>query len=188
MKRKEFFQKSLQVGMGSCCLLALNPMEILAAPKQDESEDIKVLKGEKEFIQNWLTDLLETIDSELDETTKIKLIEGCGKGCYRRHDFKHQIAKNGEGSVEKLIEAYRKNFEIWREGDFVHIRYGETSPGCYCPAARYRPAKPNDLHCNCTKATHQSIWEAALGRKYKIDILETVRRGGKTCHFLVHLS
>jgi hypothetical protein len=188
MNRKEFFQKSLQAGLGTCCVLSLNPLDYLAKSNDNQPDDINAVKQEKEFIQNWLTDLLETIDTQLDEKTKIKLIEGCGKGCYRRHEFKHAIAKAGEGSVDKLIEAYKQSFEIWRDGDVVHIRYGEISPGCYCPAARYRPAKPNDLHCNCTKATHQSIWEAALGRTYEIDILETVRRGGKTCHFLVHLT
>ena len=48
--------------------------------------------------------------------------------------------------------------------------------------------KPNDIHCYCTRAMHQAIWEAALGKKPQIDILQTVRRGDPTCHFLVHMA
>jgi hypothetical protein len=70
----------------------------------------------------------------------------------------------------------------------VHIRYGETSKGCYCPAARLRPVHPGDLHCECTRATHEAVVAAALGRPHPIDILETIRRGGKTCHFVVRLD
>lgn len=184
MDRKEFFEKSLKYGLCTGAMLSLRPADILGS---QETDDLAQLKSEKEFIQNWLTDLLDTIDAELDLPTKIKLIEGCGKGCYRRHTFKQDIAKKGQGSLDKLIEAYNENFEIWREDDIVHIRYGETSPGCYCPAARYREAKPNDLHCECTKATHQAIFKEALNRDFQIDILETVRRGGKTCHFAVHV-
>jgi hypothetical protein len=165
-------------------MLSLRPADILGA---EETDDLEQVKREKEFIQNWLTDLLDTIDAELDLPTKVKLIEGCGKGCYNRHSFKQDIAKKGEGSLKKLIDAYHENFEAWQEGDIVHIRFGETSPGCYCPAARYREAKPNDLHCECTKATHQAIFKDALHRDVQIDILETVRRGGKTCHFAVHI-
>ncbi len=86
------------------------------------------------------------------------------------------------------MEALKKNFEIWRESDLVHIRYGETSSRCFCPAAKLRPAHPNDMLCNCTRATHQTIWETAPGKPFRVDIVETLRRGGKTCHFVVHLS
>ena len=103
---------------------------------------------------------------------------------------KKDIAEQGKGSVDKLIEAYKKNFEIWRESEksnLVHIRYGEKNTnGCYCPAANYRPGKKNDIQCYCTRATHQAIWETALGRPVNIDILQSVRRGDPTCHFLVH--
>ena len=154
-----------------------------------QPDPLTLAQMEKDFIQNWLADLLDTIDQELDEATKIRLIEGCGRGCFNRHKFKQDLADDGKGDVDKLIQSMSRNFEIWREGEnLVHIRYGEVSSGCYCPVLRNRPAIPNDPHCNCTKATHQSIFERALGRKFQIDILETVRRGGKTCHFLVHLS
>ncbi len=169
-----------------CCALtvlsALSPAEAASAAASDEANP------ELKFIQNWLSDLMTAIDTGVDEPTKIKLMSFCGEQCFRRHQFKRDIAAKGKGSVDKLIEAYRSNFEIWREGDKVHVRFGEVSPGCYCSAARYREPRPNDLHCYCSRATQQAIWEAAMGRKYKIDILESVRRGARTCHFLVHLT
>ncbi len=148
-------------------------------------EQLAVVTSERDFVRNWLSDLLEVMDAVLDEPTRVKLMEGCGRGCFRRHQFKQDIAVRAEGSLEKLIEAYRANFEAWQDTDGgVHIRYGETSPGCYCPAAKGRPTKPGDLHCECTRATHQTVFEAALGRPVTVKILESVRRGGKTCHFL----
>jgi hypothetical protein len=151
-------------------------------------EQISRLQQEKEFIQNWLTDLLEAIETELDRETRVRLIEACGKGCFHRFDFKQDISRRGQGSLDNLIAAYRQNFEIWREGSLVHIRYGEVSAGCYCPAARFRPARADDLHCECTRMTHQTIFETALGRPFVVEVVESVRRGGKTCHFLVRLD
>jgi len=84
--------------------------------------------------------------------------------------------------------AYQVNFEAWRENDLLHIRYGKVSKGCYCPAARHRPPQAGDLHCECTRATHQAVCETALGRPLHVNILETVRRGGQTCHFVVHVG
>jgi hypothetical protein len=187
MNRKQFLQQSLKLGVCSSACYVLNAGDLPAAsPSEQNTEAPKDF--EKEFVQNFLNDLMDTIDSELDEKTKVRLMAGCGRGCFRRFSFKQDLAKNGEGSLEKLIQAYKKNFEIWQDGNLVHIRYGEVSNGCYCPAARYRPPKPNDIHCNCTRATHQTIFETALGRPFQVDIVETLRRGGKTCHFVVHLT
>ncbi len=151
-------------------------------------EQAQHLQQENSFIQNWLSDLIDAMDAQLDRATRIQLIEACGKGCFLRFDFKQDIARRGKGNLENLIEAYRQNFEIWREGNLVHIRYGETSPGCYCPAARAHPVKEDDLHCECTRMTHQTIFETALDRPIKVDVAESLRRGGKTCHFVVHLD
>ena len=176
MDRKEF----LRVGCCGFAFLSAFPSAVAESQPCD---------GQVKFVQNFLSDLMETIDKEVDEDTKIKLLSGCGRGCFKRFQFKQDIAAAGKGSVEKLIEALKKNFETWREGDTVHVRYGAVnSNGCYCPAANYRPGKPHDIHCYCTRATHQAIWETALGHPVKIDILQTVRRGNPTCEFLVHLT
>jgi hypothetical protein len=36
--------------------------------------------------------------------------------------------------------------------------------------------------------THQSIFEAALGRPIRVEVLSTLRRGGRSCHFRAHLA
>lgn len=175
MERKEFLR------MGCCAVAFLAAQPSATAGNAPEPDELK-------FIQNWVTDLMETVDKELDEPTRIKLMNGCGRGCFNRFKFKQDIAADGKGSVDKLILALKRNFEAWREGDTVHVRYGAVNRhGCYCPAARYRPSKPNDTQCYCTRASHQAIWETALGRPVQVDILQSVRRGDPTCHFLVHL-
>ncbi len=184
MNRKEFFRSSLAASACAGCFLFPVTSSLATGRTSPDDEKYNQLLREKEFIQNWLTDLLNTIDENLDEPSKSFLLAGCGRGCFNRHQFKKDIAEKGKGDLDKLIEAYKNNFEVWKEGNTVHIRYGEVSQGCYCPAAKFRPAKPNDLHCECTRTTHQTIFETALGRTIDVKILESVRRGNKTCHFL----
>lgn len=188
MERREFLGKSLKTGL---CCSALSAFlvgggaftEVLA---EDDDKDSAAAR-ERDFIGHWVSDLMDTMNEVLDEKTRIKLIEGCGRGCFRRHQFKVDIADKGKGDLKKLIDAYKANFEIWREADIVHIRYGEVSKMCYCPVARFLTAKENDLHCECTRSTHQAIFETAMGKPFKVDIIESLRRGGKTCHFAVHI-
>jgi hypothetical protein len=188
MNRARFLRNSVR-WLGASLIAPFISRRSLHAGVQASScdEQLKREKLEKEFVNNWLIDLWDGIEGEVDPKTRVKLMEACGRGCFRRHQFKQDIASAGRGSVDRLIEAYKKNFEIWREGESVHIRYGEVSSGCYCPAAKNRPAKPGDLHCECTRMTHQTVFETALGRPFKVEVLESLRRGGKTCHFLVHL-
>ena len=184
--RKELLTASWQ--MGCCGIAALAGAGITSAGEpQQPAAQVPPPDPEKAFIQDWLADLMNEVDATLDEPTKARLIGGCGRACFERFAFKRAWAEEGRGDVAKLIAALRKNFNVQREGRQVHIRYGLISKGCYCPAAKYRPARPNDLHCYCSRGTHQAVWETALGRPVQVDIAETVRRGGKTCHFVVTL-
>jgi hypothetical protein len=184
MNRKDFLNTSLQGGLGCCAFVMLESVARAADPPPQQSDADR----EKEFLKNWMADLFETIDTELDEKTKVKLMAGCGKGCFRRFSFKQDIARSGKGSVDNLVAAYKKNFECWREGKVVHIRYGAVSNQCYCPAARYHPALKHDVHCECTRATHQAVFETALERPVRVEVVESLRRGGKTCHFVAHVG
>jgi hypothetical protein len=166
-----------------CCALALFDRDASSQTVTPSEAD-----REKEFVMNWMADLFDSIEAELDEKTKVKVMAGCGRGCFRRFQFKQDIARLGMGSVESLVDAYKKNFEVWREGSLVHIRYGAVNKQCYCPAARYHPAKPHDMHCECTRATHQTIFETALERPIQVEIVESLRRGGSTCHFVAHVA
>lgn len=189
MNRKEFSETILKAGMCTCALMmftssgvatSLTPRSSLRQTTEPPAEDV-------DFIANWLNDLMDTMESTLDRETQIKLIEGCGRGCFNRHQFKKEIAEEGKEDLEKLISAYRRNFEIWKDGNAVHIRYGEVSKRCYCPVANRRPAKDNDIFCECTRSTHQTIFETALRKPVKVEVAESLRRGGKTCHFVVHV-
>ncbi len=175
MERKEFLK------LGCCGLVAL--------ASGSAGAEGPTCEGNLSFLHNFLSELMESIEREPEEATKIRLLSGCGKACFKRYKFKTDIAEKGKGNVDRMVEALKANFEAWRENDTVHVRYGAVNKnGCYCPAANYRPAKANDIHCYCTRAMHAAMWEAAMGRPIKVDIVQTVRRGDPTCHFLVHLT
>lgn len=182
MNRKEFFTTSVKGAVGCCALALFNGGAPAPAAEQTDAD------REKGFVKNWMEDLFDTMYAELDEKTRVQLMAGCGRGCVRRFQFKQEIARSGKENVEHLIEAYKRNFEAWRDGNLVHIRYGAVSKQCYCPAARYHPAKPHDIHCECTRASHQTIFETALERPVRVSIVESLRRGGATCHFVADIA
>ncbi len=187
MDRKQFLRRALLQGGGCCAAVAWLGTHGLATGSA-RNQAAGSADPDKQFIQNWLADLMEAIDRDAEEPVKARLLGACGRACFERFEFKRNWVVAGRGDVEKLIAALKKNFEVWREGSLVHIRYGAVSKGCYCPAAKYRPPKPADIHCYCSRGSHQAVWETALARPVRVDLAESVRRGGKTCHFVVHLE
>ncbi len=200
MDRKEFLRKSLKTSFGCGALIAAERVLLTAdsaagpspSPGQDVArlqDQITQLQYKNQFMNHWLSDLVDTMNDELDEGTRIKLMAGCGQGCHRRHQFTQDIVNAGKGDLDKLIEAYKKSFGIRRDGDVLHITYGPSPQGgCWCPAAQDRPAHPKDMHCECTRAKHELIFKEALGRPYKVEMVESFRRGGTQCHLVVHLT
>lgn len=188
MDRKEFLEKAGKVGICTSALLLLNQSGLPLSAAENAPDELERLKQERDFIINWMTDLRESIETNVDQKTKEKLFAHCGVRCFERHKFKTDLAKKGEGNLEKLLEAYKENFEVWREGDDFHIRYGKVNPKCYCSVGRGIPDRENDVHCECTRNTHKAIFETALKKPCNIELLESVKRGGKTCHMVVHLN
>jgi len=187
MDRKSFTQKLALLGVCPFVIQSLSGSGLPNNP-QEQDEKFKAIQAQKQFVENWLADLLESMEQYLDRETQEKIVGNCGVACFNRFQFKKDIAINGSGDLDRLIENYKKNFEIWKEGETLHIRYGEVSKDCYCPAANYRAPKPDDIHCECTRNTHKTIFETALGKPFRVEIIESLRRGGKTCHFIVYLS
>lgn len=61
---------------------------------------------------------------------------------------------------------------------------------CHCPWAREAVKsgeKVAPIFCNCSAGFHKKPWEAALGQKIQVDVLESVLQGDMRCRFAIHL-
>lgn len=61
---------------------------------------------------------------------------------------------------------------------------------CHCPWAREAVKsgeKVATIFCNCSAGFHKKPWEAALGQKIYVDVLESVLQGDDRCRFAIHL-
>ncbi len=188
MDRKEFLK---MVGLG-CGAMLIEPLQghAVDAPAAAPTE-LEKAQQDREFMAGWLSDLLEGMHAQLDEPARLKLIAACGAGCFRRHQFKQDIAIEGSGDLGKLKTALKKVFGddgVWQEKDEVHIRFNTRAHGCYCPVGRAVPVNKNDSFCFCHGASQQAIFAKALGRQFPVDVIDSVRRGGEHCHFIVHLG
>jgi hypothetical protein len=61
---------------------------------------------------------------------------------------------------------------------------------CHCPWAREAVKSGEEvapIFCNCSAGFHKRPWEAALGQKIHVEVLESVLKGDARCRFAIHL-
>jgi hypothetical protein len=212
MERKDFLKKTVKT-----CALCCGAMVGLAAnlPKNngvDEglSKDLRrrMVNGSKspdwrkaEKAISWIKNMLDNIDAQLDEETKVKLLNACGKSCYI---FAAGVADDAKISKEDadafIIILENSGFKIERKPDSTIIYYGwqgEQSPQglsskegfCLCPIVESDIPGLSNSYCNCSAGYVKEIFERKTGREVKkVEVLESIKRGGKDCRFRVVLS
>jgi hypothetical protein len=95
MDRKLFTQKLALPGV---CLFLIQNLSgsVPASGSSDQADKLQAFQSQKQFVENWLADLLDSIDKNPDRETQEKIVSNCGIACFNRFQFKKEIAINGK--------------------------------------------------------------------------------------------
>ena len=98
MDRKAFLKKTMQMGMASGSMLLLNADGSFAQQSQQEEKDRVQM-----FKEDWVTALIENMDTQLDEKTRTDLMLACGRRCARRGAI--GLAQRCKGDLKKMVDT-----------------------------------------------------------------------------------
>jgi hypothetical protein len=212
MDRKEFLKKTIQTGIICCGALAglesIVAQNIGTGKKLSADLGKRMLDGSKspdwrkaEKAISWIKNMLDNIDEHLDEKTKIKLLNACGRSCLI---FAFGVADEKKPSAEQAEEFLKSlekdGFKIVQNSDITTIFYGwqrkqspqglsEKDGYCMCPIVESDIPGLSHSFCNCSAGYVKEIFERQTGRKVnKVEVLESIKRGGKDCRFRVELN
>jgi hypothetical protein len=190
MDRKEFFRTSLR--LGTCCA-AVSALERVTRVMADPS----TCEPTMGFARAWVADFMSQMDARLDQETKRRVMERNGRACF--------TAGNGAitppdppPDLDTWLAGFQKHVgreNLWRDGDRVHFKYVSNPRGlrvadgyCLCPLVEDGPATLSVTFCHCSVGYVSLLFEGGTGRKAQVTLLDSLRRGGKECHFLVRLA
>ncbi len=153
-----------------------------------------------EKAESWVKFLMDNMDALLDEETKIKLMNACGHSCYLNAFGVAGEKKPSPEAAERYLQALAKGgFKVERGSESTTIFYGwagkQNPQGlslkegyCMCPIVENNIPGLSPTYCNCSAGYVAEAMERASGRKVKsVEILESVKRGGKDCRFKIVL-
>ena len=180
MNRKEFIKKACQIGVTSgAALLVPESDDCCAMPIEQEEQSMS--KKEK-FTQDWIKTLMSDMDSQLDEGTRVKLMEQSGRACARQGAVNAAIAC--KGNLDKFLESMRKwvgEDNVRRDGNRIHLVYSK----CLCPLVQSGSERLSDTYCNCSRGWVKEMCETVLAKPVDVQLTESIKRGGKACRFIV---
>lgn len=194
MDRKEFLRRSV----GACCgagLLSLvdeasGQEKAAAAPVSDCSH--RVRQG-----QDVIRRLINELDANLELTTREKIMQNCGRACFEGAHGKRSAEPPKPENAAKFMEGMKKYLGedgIRQEGDEIVVlfRYTSNPRGlkvsdgyCLCPILEDAPKDISSTFCLCSVGYVQEIFERQIGKPVRVELTDSVLRGGKGCNFKV---
>jgi hypothetical protein len=92
------------------------------------------------------------------------------------------------------FEGYRKLVKQGVSGDNITYDWekgvitmaSEERPDCFCPFVSRLHHTPKVV-CQCSLGWQQHTWETLLQKKVKVELKESVMRGGKRCVFEIRV-
>ena len=193
--RKEFLHQSVR--LGGCCGAALLA-GTLSALGQEPSKPQSVFTPCPDRVkqgQEVIKRLVGQMDQKLDKATRDEIMESCGRLC---HDTAYPAPPSPtQEAAARFLEGISKSVgkeNIEQSGDetVVHYQYTQNPSGlnvadgyCLCPIMEDAPKGVSPTYCQCSVGYVRAIVEQGLGKPAKVELTESILRGGKGCHFIV---
>ncbi len=182
MNRKTFLKALAATTVTLPCLSAL-------ANSETGKCDNEKCMSDASAVRQFLSDFLAKEDSTLDREALRKLMEQRGQACCRALEFRQKLIADSNGSIDKLVELMGKIVgaaNCTRAGDFVTLVY--PTEKCVCGWSPTRPVSARDPYCDCSASNNRTLFESVRGKPVTVKVLDSPRRTGKSCTFLIHLA
>jgi len=136
--------------------------------------------------ERWIMWLVAAMDESLDEQTRARILEQCGRQCQSQSFIKK--ARKIYGKTKSLDEFWDEFGQVYKnlhkEGDKIYIIYLR----CYCPNVNKIPqGKLSATYCNCSRGWVKALFEGALGRPVEVIMEKSIVNGDEQCKFRIVL-
>lgn len=131
----------------------------------------------------WIKELLKSLDDNLDDKTKIKVMEACGENCPFTHltDERLLAIKESSSDEANFLEKLSQQWRVKIEGDDVYVVFDK----CYCPLVNDNLEGASTTLCYCTMGNLKKKFRLGLDRDVDILMEKTVLSGDEECRFKV---
>ena len=180
MERKAFLQMGCRCGVGAVASMLLAPAVVAeGAPSSPSCAQQQPDLATQ--LHAWLVDFLAAADAQLDQPTRARLLQACGRAEARRTALAG--APRPTVTLEQLAARFRgavgeENVRL--AGNRLEVSFGR----CDCPLVGPTPERLSDTWCECARGYMAEVMSARLGRPAQVELVEAIKRGGQRCRWV----
>lgn len=140
---------------------------------------------QKEFREKWVESLIENLETEFDERSRIKLMEECGRDCAKSHAI--QLAKSNRKNLNGFLSGlggWIGEQNIIRRGKSIHVQYSR----CFCPLVSEGPDRLPKTYCYCSLGWLKEMFETVLEAEVAAELVQSIKQGAASCKFVIRLK
>jgi hypothetical protein len=203
MERSDFFKKIMATGLACGCALRMQAGNAFAGASPDAGKNPNPAEtpcDEKmEFTHTWIKRFMDVMDQQLDPATALKIMQINGQVCARgAYGEMGTTVPKSLDEVDKVIADWQKFLgpdNICRKDKTVFFNYVGNPKGlkiadgyCLCPMIENGPATLSATYCQCSVGYVGFMFQKLItGSPVKVELLESLRAGGKSCRFKVEI-
>jgi predicted hydrocarbon binding protein len=133
----------------------------------------------------WINSLMQSLDAQVDEETRAKILENCGRNCISRSFIaKAQALKKNAKDMDDFLENLGRTWKhLQRKGEAVYVMYDK----CYCPLVRDHKDKLSPTFCNCSRGWIKELFESILNKPIEVKLEKSIKQGDEICRFKLSL-
>jgi len=148
----------------------------------------------------WTKGAMERLDSVTGQEARFSVMEECGHRCAMVNHApidsmkaRRRRSADEEVFIQAELQSPMKGVRLRREGRIIHQYYTPRAFGrgmrCYCSLAKGLPEDQvmSSTYCHCSLAYVREMWQEALGRPVKVELLRTALTGSNECEFAIHI-
>jgi len=144
-----------------------------------------------ELFNKWIAALFEGLEKEVDQETRKKILEYCGRICATHHrsiETVKSLKKNAR-DIDDLLGKINRQKDFWcgkwlRENDIIY----SICEKCGCPMVIMSVIELRPLLCECSRGWVRAVFEAALGKPVEVKLEKAIGRGDSICKYIVRIK
>jgi len=137
----------------------------------------------RRHMDTWVKQLLKSLDENLDEKCRIKIMESCGEQCPFTHlmDEKLLNIRDRAANEDEFLKELSRQWRVSIENDEVYVVFDR----CYCPLVNENTEGASKTLCYCTLGNLKKKFRLGLGRDVVVKMEKTILAGDDECRFRI---
>ena len=141
----------------------------------------------------WIEAVENALDAHGNAALTTKVMKAAGQKCAQHilNDCTKMLGKKPETVDELLGATNQRRLQIhnldslWeKQGNKAYLRINE----CGCTLVKAGLARPNPVHCLCSKGLMESLFSAVCQGPVSVEVVKAIGFGDDVCEFYVNFT